>query len=76
MSERLEEGQAAAALLLYELEKMSPDHGPGDAAPTVLMLLTKKGDDAPILDGQAVAPSLMAPPPTPGQRLEPKAGSA
>lgn len=60
-----EQGDAAAALLPYGLERLTPEAGPV-VAPTVIMLPTagQPGDQARVIEGRA---SDMAPPPMPGQ---------
>ena len=60
-----EQGDAAAALLPYGLERLTPESGPV-VAPTVIMLPggAQPGDQARVIEGRA---SDMAPPPMPGQ---------
>lgn len=60
-----EQGDAAAALLPYGLERLTPESGPV-IAPTVIMLPQggQPGDQARVIEGQA---SDMAPPPLPSE---------
>ena len=64
-----EQGDAAAALLPYGLERLTPDSGPV-VAPTVIMLPggAQPGDQARVIEGRASdRASEMAPPPMPGE---------
>jgi hypothetical protein len=60
-----EQGDAAAALLPYGLERLTPESGPV-IAPTVIMLPQggQPGDQARVIEGQS---SDMAPPPLPSE---------
>ena len=67
-----EQGDAAAALLPYGLERLTPDSGPV-VAPTVIMLPggAQPGDQARVIEGRASdRASEMAPPPMPGEVQE------
>ncbi len=67
-----EQGDAAAALLPYGLERLTPDSGPV-VAPTVIMLPggAQPGDQACVIEGRASdRASEMAPPPMPGEVQE------
>ena len=64
-----EQGDAAAALLPYGLERLTPESGPV-VAPTVIMLPggAQPGDQARVIEGRtADRASEIAPPPMPGE---------